>query len=350
MNKNKKMIFISCGQFTKEEKRLGKKIKKLVEDLTDYEAYFAETATSLDSLTSKIFNMLNEASGFISVMHHRGAVSATVSSESTIRGSLWIEQEIAIAAFIREILNKNIESISFVQKEINLEGVRQYIHLNSKSFQKNNDIIKELKKILPNWNLVDRPSNHRPRQEGAESTVSNILNELKHNIKVARTQKPWTAYLIDNRGVIASLENLIGGEAADKISELYVELEAKNYSIGSVRPGYWSDQYRKKYYDDLIKPIQEVINLISEKLRPLSQIKSTPEVRRVGLNYPEKSGLKKELETQGYDLHWSRKDMDVESEPVIIDQPDGGRIMFKDEQGTLTLLRKKKPLRGAFQA
>jgi hypothetical protein len=66
------VVFISCGQYNDSEKSLGKKIKDLLEENTDLEAYFAENQSSLQGLSSHIMGALNRAVGFIGVLHHRG--------------------------------------------------------------------------------------------------------------------------------------------------------------------------------------------------------------------------------------------------------------------------------------
>lgn len=266
MNKKKPTVFISCGQYTEKEKELGKEIKELVEAHTSYEAYFSETVTSLDSLTNKIFGMLNKASGLIAVMHHRGNVSTPTPSGSIIRGSLWIEQEIAIAAFLRQILKRNIEPIFFIQEGIDLEGVRKYIHFNPIPFKEDKDIIDKLKLCLPSWQLDDsQPDPDSVGQSETGGMINTLLSELKFNVEVAKAKKAWTTYSINKRDIIASLEDAIGSVVPGKISDLYLNLESINSLINRVKPGCWSDQYYKKYYGDLVEPIKTGINLIKEK-------------------------------------------------------------------------------------
>ena len=88
-------IFISCGQRDDNEKRLGRQIKQLIENNTSFDGYFAEYQNSLDGLTKNIFNALHESAAFIAILHRRDEITKGV-----YRGSVWIEQEIAIAAFM----------------------------------------------------------------------------------------------------------------------------------------------------------------------------------------------------------------------------------------------------------
>ena len=105
-NPSQHLVFVSCGQFTDEEIQLGKEIAKMVRQLTGYEGYFAENQNSLQGLSQHIFGALNRAAGLIAVMHHRGRVETP--SGTHIRGSVWVEQEIAIAAFLAHIQGREL--------------------------------------------------------------------------------------------------------------------------------------------------------------------------------------------------------------------------------------------------
>ena len=57
-----KLIFVSCGQQTEEEKDIGTSVKKLIDSKPGYKAYFAEYVQSLDSLGKNIFEGLQNCS------------------------------------------------------------------------------------------------------------------------------------------------------------------------------------------------------------------------------------------------------------------------------------------------
>ena len=87
-----KLIFVSCGQFTAAEKRLGKSICDLVRAMPGLEPFFAEEVQDLEGLDTNILNHLRDAAGFITVLHPRGKIVRPNGSE-LIRASVWIEQE-----------------------------------------------------------------------------------------------------------------------------------------------------------------------------------------------------------------------------------------------------------------
>jgi hypothetical protein len=96
-NTKKGLVFISCGQYRNEEIALGQALAQVVNDTTAFEGYFAENQTSLDGLSQNIFGALYRCVGFVGVMHYRGTVK-TLHGE-IVRASVWVEQELAIAAF-----------------------------------------------------------------------------------------------------------------------------------------------------------------------------------------------------------------------------------------------------------
>jgi len=149
MSEPKKTVFISCGQFLDSEKALGRKAAELVNKLTPFEGYFAEDQSDLKGVTESILGRLHDSVGFIAIMHHRGMV--TLSDRTSTRASVWIEQEIAIAAFMGQILKRPLRTLGYYQQGIPLEGVRQFILLNAKPFSTNEDVARDLEIELPKW-------------------------------------------------------------------------------------------------------------------------------------------------------------------------------------------------------
>lgn len=110
------LVFVSCGQVTTEEIRLGNALIALVEGTPGLQAYFAETVASLDGLTANIFRNLERASAFVTVMHHRGVVKGRPDSPDRTRASVWIEQEIAIASFLKQTRSPDLQVAAYAQR------------------------------------------------------------------------------------------------------------------------------------------------------------------------------------------------------------------------------------------
>lgn len=140
-------IFISCGQFTAEERFLGQALADTVDELTPYQGYFAQNESSLEGLSRNVFGALNKCVGLVAVMHHRGNVSTPQGQH--LRGSVWIEQEIAIAAFLTQAEGRDIPVVLYLQEGISLEGVRQQLHLNPVTFRNSGEVLSDFRQRIP---------------------------------------------------------------------------------------------------------------------------------------------------------------------------------------------------------
>lgn len=159
MNDERPIVFISCGQSTDAERKLGKQIAKLVEETTGCCAYFAEKQRSLDGVTDHILKKLRSAVAFVAVMHPRGNVSNPHTGEKWVRGSVWVEQEIAIAAFMSQALEMPIEVIAYIHNDIPREGLRDKVLLNPRPFDNDSEVVTHLEEFLPKWKdtLLGKP-------------------------------------------------------------------------------------------------------------------------------------------------------------------------------------------------
>lgn len=142
-------IFISCGQYSEAEKSLGRDVEQLVREATPYKPYLAQNQSTLNSLTQTVFQALDECTGFIGIMHHRGEVRTP--GGTIIRGSVWIEQEIAIAAFLRQLLGRDIHIRLYTQRGLALEGLRDKLQANPIVFETDEEILSDLRSNLGDW-------------------------------------------------------------------------------------------------------------------------------------------------------------------------------------------------------
>lgn len=149
MPEQRRTVFISCGQFTEEERELGDKVRALVDDSTPFQGYFAQNQISLKALSENVLSRLYESVGLIVIMHYRGTVQ-TLDHKLT-RASVWIEQEIAIAALMEQVLHRPLHVALFIQRGIEIEGIRKQLHLNPIEFTRGEEVIARLHQILPDW-------------------------------------------------------------------------------------------------------------------------------------------------------------------------------------------------------
>lgn len=144
------LVFVSCGQMTEEEKVLGNQVCALVRELTPHQPYFAENQSSLEALTTNILASLDEAVGLIAIMHPRGVVTFPDQHQQA-RASVWIEQEIAIAAYLTQILKRPLKIAPYIHRDIRREGMRDQLLLNAVSFVTDSEVLDHLRAFLPSW-------------------------------------------------------------------------------------------------------------------------------------------------------------------------------------------------------
>lgn len=150
---SKPLVFISCGQYTEEEKQLGKQISEIVSAF-DLEPFFAEAVHDLNGLDANILRALHDCAAFITVLHPRGEIKRPDHSVIT-RASVWIEQEIAIAAYIQQIENRALPVIAFAHNSVSREGIRDLLHLNPIPFSSPADVIVALPGQLRKLSVAD---------------------------------------------------------------------------------------------------------------------------------------------------------------------------------------------------
>src|SRR5260370_37647882 len=169
-------VFISCGQYAREERELGKQVCEMVAKCTPFEGYFAENQTTLKALSENILRRLYESVGLIVIMHHRGKIE----DRDITRASVWIEQEVAIATLMEQILRRPLHVTLFVQRGIAIEGVRQQIQYNPIEFTTGEEVIARLREILPTWNKP-RYLGDEDRRKMADSVILSVKTENGQN-------------------------------------------------------------------------------------------------------------------------------------------------------------------------
>jgi hypothetical protein len=146
----KQTIFISCGQFTEAEKRLGRDIALLVTKVTGLEPFFAEEVQDLNGLDSNILNALRDCLAFITVLHPRGDITRPDKSVH-VRTSVWIEQEIAIATYIQRVEKRQLPIVAFKHVSVGREGIRDLLQLNPIEFRDEAEVLAALPSRLEKW-------------------------------------------------------------------------------------------------------------------------------------------------------------------------------------------------------
>jgi hypothetical protein len=195
----KPTIFISCGQRTEEERALGKRLQQIVS--AHFVAYFAATVRDIEGLTGNIFDALDKAAGYIAVMHQRGTVRAGESK--FLRGSVWIEQELAIVAFLRYLRRQPIRTLFLLEKGIEAEGLRKQLIGEPEFFEGAEEVVEKVRVEIETW-VKDgdvAPSTAIAVEfKSVEAMTSGDTREFQLGINIRNagkaTIKEWRANLI----------------------------------------------------------------------------------------------------------------------------------------------------------
>lgn len=183
LDSGRPLIFISCGQYSEDEKAIGTKICQIIRTHTDYEPYFAENQRSFEGLSSSILAALDRMTGMVVIMHKRGVVRTPHGTH--YRGSVWIEQEIAIAASLRH-LGHDIKVAAYIEDGIRREGLRDLLHLNPMMFTKPEEIERDFEALITGGHFALKaytaavtaspPSASELTEDPFESEISETLN------------------------------------------------------------------------------------------------------------------------------------------------------------------------------
>lgn len=132
-------VFISCGQRSEEEKGLGSSCKKHFER-RGFSVYLAEEVQSLDALTENIFRHLRNSEYAVFIDCAREELSS-----GKFRGSVFVNQELAIAAFLQ------IESRVFHEEGVAREGVAEYLIAKPVQFSSRQQFLGKLRRQTREW-------------------------------------------------------------------------------------------------------------------------------------------------------------------------------------------------------
>lgn len=145
-----RLIFVSCGQLTDEEKSVGLAVKATIDATPGFEAYFAESVHDLDALGRNILDALHQCSGALIFLHERGTVIDASGSEWGHRSSVWVNQEIAVLAYRQFLESRHIPALVFKDKRVKLEGAMTTLIVNALPIVGTADVVKAVESWLGN--------------------------------------------------------------------------------------------------------------------------------------------------------------------------------------------------------
>lgn len=141
-------MFISCGQQNDREKEIGKAVGQHFAK-RGFETYFAELVHSSEALTENIFRFLENSEYFVFIDFRRDKIRGKKWLDwmkgTKYKGSLFVNQELAIATFLK------LDGIGFVERGVKREGILNYQIYNANQFEDGNEILAALGTETAGW-------------------------------------------------------------------------------------------------------------------------------------------------------------------------------------------------------
>jgi hypothetical protein len=141
-------VFISCGQRYDREIEIGREVGEYFKR-KNFCTYLAERVHSSDALTENIFKFLKQSEYYVFIDFKRDQINKKClqrKKNKQFRGSLFVNQELAIATFLR------LEGIGFYEEGVQREGILDHHIYNAFPFKDVAEILKKLKKETKRWN------------------------------------------------------------------------------------------------------------------------------------------------------------------------------------------------------
>lgn len=210
----KQTIFVSCGQRTEEERTLGRQICEIINNHPSFLAYFADMQSSLRGLNENILDRLRDCVGFVTVMHPRGTVSFGNGSVIT-RASVWIEQEIAIAAYIQRSRDNDLKVAAYAHQSVELEGLRELLQLNPTPFTESSEVLSHLNTVLSSW----QPTEEAPLPSSGKIVRVSLIARPGRSVPQLRTSE-----------IFLSLQNVTSGHIREYSGMISVPASALTFT------------------------------------------------------------------------------------------------------------------------
>ena len=141
MQSLKARVFISCGQRSDKEKALGSACQRYLNDERGFSVYLAEEVQSLEALTENIFRHLRNSEYAVFIDCAREELTP-----GEFRGSVFVNQELAIAAFL-PIQDCRV----FHEMGVAREGIVEHLIAKPVQFTTEQGLMEKLKEETKEW-------------------------------------------------------------------------------------------------------------------------------------------------------------------------------------------------------
>lgn len=174
---SRRLIFVSCGQRSPEERRVGQQVKSLIEATDGFEAYFADNVHDLGGLGEHIFDALRRCTGAVVFLQPRGTVTGDDGVPLGVRSSVWVNQEVALLAYRQFFEGHRIPILAFSAESVQLEGAMTAFIINPQPLRDESAMLDTVRQWLASDARVGPSDN-----QAAFETKWNELQPYDHHI------------------------------------------------------------------------------------------------------------------------------------------------------------------------
>jgi hypothetical protein len=189
-------VFISCGQANPNEKKIANKVKSWFKS-KGYSPYVAIETQSIQDVNSGIINELRNSDFYVFIDFKREEIGKDRKNNSVHRGSLFTNQELAIAYFL-----KFPKAIFFQQSGLLQEGISKHMLSNATTFDNDRELLKKIRETVKNKNWKPTYTRHlipkNPKFSKEIRRHTDHVNNSYYNCKVLQI------YIKNKRDDIAS--------------------------------------------------------------------------------------------------------------------------------------------------
>src|SRR5215468_2425547 len=150
-----RLVFVSYGLLTVEERRLGDRVAGVIR-AHGMRPFIAQEVHSAGDLNSNVFEAVRICDAFLGIMQKRGTV-AFQDYPPTERSSVWIQQEFAIFCYRAFVEGRSIPMRIYTERGIRREGVMEIAMANPIDFETPDEIAENVDHWLGGPDFDEHP-------------------------------------------------------------------------------------------------------------------------------------------------------------------------------------------------
>ncbi len=250
-------VFVSCGQLTDPERKLGRDIARVIEG-HDMRAFIAQEVHSAGDLNTEVFRALQTCDAFLAILQRRGIITFT-SHPPKERSSVWIQQEFAVFCYRMFLEQRSLPIRIYTEQGIRQEGVMEIAVANPITFDRGEEVLAGVDAWLKSREFEEHPILAR-REELFRSRIGRLDQDqlIVLELIAAHCLQPddfafHHIFRDDFFDIARSVSRNLQDEEIDKrFNEAYSHLVSLGLVMGEGQPGFATRVWIAKQWWQLV--------------------------------------------------------------------------------------------------